>query len=140
MNKITVVLIVFLYPVFASIYYYLPPLTSIAAIFAIRGYEKKDRFMLYVALIYLFNLEINFSLPMFVTVIALGLYYYLILPRLRFYTGCVNCLRVLTILLYNGVLLGLVVSYEYLFHDEAIVISMKLLYNILFEFAFLVLL
>ena len=138
MNKIFVVFVVFFYPVLAGLYYYVPPLTSIAAILAIRGHEKKDRFMLYTALLYLFNIEVNFSLPMFVTVIALGLYYYVILPRLRFYTGCINCLRVLTIVLYNMLLVALVVSYEYLFHDEAITVSWKLLYNIIFEFAFLV--
>ncbi len=133
MNKFLAVLTVFLYPIFSTIYYYLPPFTSIAAILAIRGHEKKNRFMLYMALAYMLNIEINYSLPMFSTLVTLALYYWVILPRMRFYTVCRNCLRFLTVIIYNLMLIGVLFAYDYLFFTDSAHLDLKIIYNIVFE-------
>ncbi|MGM0623268.1 MAG: hypothetical protein ACQESH_04525 [Campylobacterota bacterium] len=133
MNRFFSVLFIFFYPIFASYYYYLPPLTAIAAIFAIRGYEKQNRFMLYCALIYLFNVEVNFSLPMFSTIAVALFYYVVILPKLRFYTTCTNCLRFFSVIIYNILLVVTLLAYDYLFYTESVFLNLKLLYNLMFE-------
>lgn len=134
MNRFVTVLFVFFYPIFSSYYFYLPPFIAIAAILAIRGHEKKNRFMLYSSLIYLFNIEVNFSLPLFSTFIVLAFYYFVLLPKLRFYTTCKNCLRLLTVLMYNLLLIIFLVGFDYLFFTQSIVLDLKLIYNLMFEF------
>lgn len=133
MNRFLAVLFVFFYPLFSSYYFYLPPLIAIAAILVIRGYEKDDKFLLYCSLIYLFNIEVNFSLPFFSTLFVLIFYYFAILPKLRFYTTCKICLRLLTVIVYNLLLIGFLLAYDYLFYTDAMILDLKLIYNIMFE-------
>lgn len=133
MSRFFVVLFIFFYPIVASYYYYIPPFIAIAAIFAIRGYEKQNRFMLICALVYLFNVEVNFSLPLFSTIIVLALYLFVVLPKLRFFTTCTLCLRLITVVVYNLLLVGFLLSCDYLFFDYTLVLDLKLLYNIMFE-------
>ena len=133
MSRFFVVLFIFFYPILASYYYYIPPLIAIAAILAIRGYEKDDKFMLMSALIYLFNVEVNFSLPMFSTIAVLAFYFFMLLPKLRFYTTCTICLRLLTVIVYNLLLILFLISYDYLFYTYSLGLDLKLLYNIMFE-------
>lgn len=133
MSRFIGVLFVFFYPIFASYYYYLPPFTAIAAILAIRGYEKQNKFLLYASLAYLFNIEINFSIPLFSTFIVLVFYYFIVLPKLRYYTTCKICLRLLTVAVYNLMLVAFLLSYDYLFFTNSIAMDLKLVYNIMFE-------
>lgn len=133
MSRFFVVIFVFFYPILSSYYYYIPPFIAIAAIFAIRGHEKQNRFMLYMSLIYLFNVEVNFSLPMFSTIVVLLFYFYFILPKLRFYTTCTICLRFLTVIFYNIFLVAFLLIYDYLFFTHTLFLDLKLLYNITFE-------
>jgi len=133
MSRFFVVLFIFFYPIIASYYYYIPPLIAIAAILAIEGYEKENRFMLVASLVYLFNIEVNFSLPLFSTFIVLCFYFFVILPKLRFFTTCAICLRLITVVVYNLLLIGFLISYDYLFFEYTLALDLKLLYNLLFE-------
>jgi len=130
---IFVILFVIFYPMFISIYVFLPLFIGIAGYVFIRGVESGKMFYIVLSLLYLLNLDVNLSLPFFLDLIAILFVYALIYPKFRHFRTCKVCGPFLTVLMIDLVYLGTVLLYDFVFQTENIVLDDILFYPLIFD-------
>ena len=70
---------IFVYPMLISIYVFLPLLIGAMGYMLVQGLEREKTSFILLAIVYMVNLEVNLSLPIFLAVISSLLFYVLIL-------------------------------------------------------------
>lgn len=135
-----IVLFVAFYPMFISIYVFLPLLIGIMGYLLIEGIEKGKIAYILIASLYYINLEVNLSLPFFLTFISALLVYVLFYSYLRHFRRCVICARMLKVLLLDGFYLGFLLFYDFLFEDTSVILDSILLYSLIVDLLIVVIL
>ena len=130
---LSVLLFIIFYPMLISIYVFLPLLIGVMGYILIQGIEKGKISYIFVAILYLVNLEVNLSLPFFLTIISSLLMYVLFYQSLTHFRECVICRPVLSVLLIDAVYLGSLLSYDFIFQTNSIVLDNILLYSLIID-------
>jgi hypothetical protein len=132
---ITMLALIFilLYPMLVSIYVFLPLLIGIMGYALLRGIEKGNFLYIMISILYFINLEVNLSLPYFLTIIATLLVYMMIYPYFSRLKRCNICRPILSVIILNGFYLGLLLSYDFLFQTHSIVLDDLLLYSLIVD-------
>lgn len=130
---------VIFYPMLISIYVFLPLLVGVMGYVLLVGIETNRLSYLIIPLVYFINLEVNLSLPYFLTIIAALLVYVLIFRHLDLFRKCVICRPILSVILMDLIYLGLLVSYDYIFGTSSIVLDNILLYSLIVDLLVVVL-
>ena len=125
-----VLLFILLYPMLISIYVTLPLFIGYAGWQVLRGLEGAGWRYLLLPTLYLFNLEINLSLPLFLTLAAVLVYYLFLYPTVLFLKRCSVCVAILSVVMIDLVYLGLIVIYDFIFSAGSIEINLLLLYSL----------
>ncbi len=128
-----VLLFIVFYPMLISIYVFLPLLIGIMGYILIRGIEKGKTHYIFIAIIYFINLEVNLSLPFFLIFISTLLVYVLFYHSLIHFNKCKICRPLLSVLLIDAVYLGLLLSYDFIFQSNSIVLDTILLYSLIVD-------
>ena len=137
---LSLLLFIVFYPMLISIYVFLPLLIGVMGYVLIQGIEKgKIRYIL-VAIIYFINLEVNLSLPFFLIFISSLLVYVLFYHSLLYFRKCRICRPVLSVLLIDAVYLGSLLSYDFIFQTNSIVLDNILLYSLIVDLLIVVIL
>ena len=128
------------YPMFISIYVFLPLLIGVMGYILIQGIEKGKTRYIFIAIIYFANLDINLSLPFFLISISSLLVYVLFYHSLLHFRKCVICRPILTVLLIDAVYLGSLLSYDFIFQTNSVVLDNILLYSLIIDLLIVVIL
>ncbi len=137
---LSVLLFIVFYPMFISIYVFLPLLIGVMGYVFIQGIEKGKTRYIFVAIIYFINLEVNLSLPFFLIFISSLLVYVLFYHSLLYFRKCRICRPVLSVLLIDAVYLGSLLSYDFIFQTNSIVLDNILLYSLIVDLLIVVIL
>ena len=130
---------VIFYPMLISIYVFLPLLVGVMGYVLLLGIETNRFSYLMIPLVYFINLEVNLSLPYFLTIIAALLVYVLVFRHLDMFRKCNICRPILSVILMDLIYLGLLVSYDYIFGTSSIVLDNILLYSLIVDLLVVVL-
>ncbi len=129
---ITILFIVF-YPMLISIYVFLPLFIGIMGYTFIKGVDENNIFYILLSLIYFINLEVNLSLPFFLTIITSLIVYVLFYHYLNYFRKCVICRPILSVLLIDGLYLIFLLAYDFIFQTHTIVLDNILLYSLIVD-------
>jgi len=124
---------ILLYPVIASIYAFSPPLLGIAAFILIDALEKEDYEHILMALIYMLNIDVNFSMPMFLSIFSMLLIYTIVYPKLTPIHKCRICVGVIVVIVFNLLYLEMVLLYSYIFKEEIFEMGALLIAYFIFD-------
>jgi len=135
-----VIFFILFYPMLISIYVFLPLLIGVMGYILIQGIEQKKTSYISMAVIYFINLEVNLSLPFFLTIISSLLVYLLFYHYLIYFRKCRICTPILSVILIDVVYLGFLLSYDFIFQTTTIVLDNILLYSLIVDFLIVVIL
>ena len=127
------------YPMLISIYVFLPLLIGVMGYLFMRGVEGNKLSYIFVSLVYFINLEVNLSLPFFLMLIASMLVYVLFFRHLNYFRKCAICRPLLSVILVDFVYLGLLLSYDFIFQTNSIVVDNILAYSLVIDLLVVVL-
>ena len=137
---IVVVLFILFYPMLISIYVFLPLFIGAMSYILVIGLDKEKSLSLPIALIYLINLEVNLSLPLFLTIISSFIFYVTLYPSLRHFRKCKICKPLLSVVILDFFYLGALFMFDFIFQTQSIVLDSILLYSLVVDMLIVVLL
>jgi hypothetical protein len=142
-NKVIiwVLLIAFIsfYPMLISIYVFLPLLVGVMGYLFMRGIETNKISYVLVALVYFMNLEANLALPFFLTTITTLFVYAVFYRHLNYFRKCTYCRPILSVILIDFIYLGTLLSYDFVFQTNSIVLDNILIYSLVVDLLVVVL-
>jgi len=128
-----VLLFILFYPMFISIYVFLPLFIGIMGYLLILGIERGKLSYVVVALLYLLNLDINLSLPFFLVSITVLFVYIFFYPHFVHFRKCNVCTPFLTVLMIDLLYLAFLLAYDFVFQTENIILDDILLYPLVVD-------
>jgi hypothetical protein len=128
------------YPMLISIYVFLPLFIGAMSYVLIEGLEKRKTGYLFVAIVFLMNLEVNLSLPLFLTIISSFIFYVLLYPSLKHFRHCYVCKRLISVVLLDILYLGALFFFDFVFETQSIVLDSILLYSLVVDMLIVMLL
>jgi len=137
---IAVIFFILFYPMLISIYVFLPLFIGAMSYILVIGLDKEKSLSLPIAIIYLINLEVNLSLPLFLTIISSFLFYVTIYPSLRHFRKCKICKPLLAVVILDFFYLGALFMFDFIFQTQSIVLDNILLYSLVVDMLIVVLL
>jgi len=139
---ITMLALIFIlfYPMLISIYVFLPLLIGVMGYALLRGIEKGNLFYIIISILYFINLEVNLSLPYFLTIISILVVYVLVYPYFMHFKRCNVCRPLLSVLFVDGIYLGALLFYDFIFQTHSIVLDNLLLYSLIVDLLLVVIL
>jgi len=137
---ISVIAFVIFYPMLISIYVFLPLMIGAISYILIRGLEKNSMLTIFVAAFYLINLEVNLSLPLFLTLISSFLFYVLLYHSLLHFRRCKICKQLLSVVILDFMYLGALFAFDFIFQTQSIFLDSILVYSLVVDMLIVVLL
>lgn len=135
-----VVFFILFYPMLISIYVFLPLFIGAASYLLVEGLEKQKPRFIFFAAVYLVNLEVNLSLPLFLTIISSFIFYITVYPYLRHFRRCNFCKALLSVIILDLFYLGALFAFDFVFQTQSIVLDTILLYSLVVDMLVVVLL
>jgi hypothetical protein len=124
---------VLFYPMLISVYVTLPLFIGFAGYLLLRGLEGEGWRYIFLPMLYLFNLEINLSLPIFLSLVAVLIYYLALYPSVLFLKRCPVCVAILSVLLIDLIYGGLIMIFDFIFATSSVTINTQLLYSLIMD-------
>jgi hypothetical protein len=128
------------YPMLISIYVFLPLFIGAMSYLLIEGLDRPKPLYTLLALLYMINLEVNLSLPLFLIVITTLLFYVIVYPYLKHFRKCRVCRPLLSVILLDLIYLGALFAYDFIFQTQTIVLDSILLYSLIVDMLVVVIL
>lgn len=125
--------VVIIYPMLLSIYVTLPLFIGFAGLIFILGLKKHNNYYILFSFIYMLNLEINLSLPLFLLPIAVLLFYIFVSKKLLFLKLCQVCIYIITVVSINIIYFLLVAGYDFIEFQNSINYDNLILFSILYD-------
>ena len=129
-----------LYPILISMYVFLPLFIGLAGYMVIWGIDGHGVRYIWFPLLYLLNLEANLSLPMFLSLLAILLFYLTLYEKIRYFKRCSVCVGLLSVVAIDIYYFALILGYDFMFETTSIFIDSLLVYSLVFDLIFVVLL
>ena len=126
-----VVFFVVFYPMLISIYVFLPLMIGLMGYVLIVGIDRSKMSYVVVGLVYLINLEVNLSLPLFLTILTAVLYYITIYPHLHVFKKCKVCIPLLSVMFIDLIYFIMLLGFDMIFGESSIVIDQLLFYSLI---------
>jgi hypothetical protein len=128
-----VISFVVFYPMLISIYVFIPLMIGFMGYIMIKGINERKILYILTSFVYIINLELNLSLPIFLILISI-LLVYVILYNLGFFDiKCGVCKALLSVLFIDFLYLALLMGYDFFFQIESIVVDELLFYSLLVD-------
>ena len=121
------------YPMLISIYVFLPLLIGFMGYVFILGIDRPRPSYILISMIYLVNLEVNLSLPLFLSLLTIILFYLLIYPSFQIFRKCRICVPLLSVIIIDLLYLLLLLGYDFVFNESSIVVDHLLLYSLVVD-------
>lgn len=133
-------LFIFIYPMLISIYVFLPLLIGAMGYILVLGLERGKSSFILIAIVYMINLEVNLSLPIFLIAISTLSFYVLVYPSLKHFRRCKICRPLLSVLFLDLIYMGCLFSFDFIFQTQTIVLDKILLYSLIVDMLIVVIL
>ncbi len=130
---ILIAVFVAFYPMLISIYVFLPLFIGVMGYIFILGVDRGKISYILVSFLYLFNIDLNLSLPFFLVSIAIVSVYLFFYPYVKHFRKCTPCSALLTVLMIDVVYLGILLAYDFVFQTESVVLDDILLYPLIVD-------
>ncbi len=119
------------YPILISVHNFLPFFFGTAGYALVVGIHKRNTPLISISTLYLVNLEINLSLPLFCSIIAVLIFAMFVLPKLKALTNCKECVFIASIVLLYVIYYMVLVIDDFIFStaNHNIDFSWLLLYS-----------
>ncbi len=130
----------FFYPMLISIYVFLPLLVGAVGYMLVQGLERDSTSFILISIIYMLNLEVNLSLPIFLIIISTLLFYVTLYPYLQHFRKCKICKPLMSVLLLDIMYLCCLFFYDFIFQTQSIVLDDILLYSLIVDMLVVVIL
>lgn len=130
---VAAMLFIIFYPMLISIYVFLPLFIGTMGYLLMKGISENRIFYVLFALLYFTNLEVNLSLPFFLTTITSLIVYVFFYHHLDYFRKCVICRPILSVLLIDGLYLLSLLAYDFVFQTQTIVLDNILLYSLIVD-------
>ena len=137
---IAIVFFILFYPMLISIYVFLPLFIGAMSYIIIQGLEKDKSIFLLIAVVYLLNLEVNLTLPLFLTIIVSFIFYVTVYPSLKYFRRCKICKPLISVVILDFFYLGSLFIFDFVFQTQSIVLDNILLYSLVVDMLVVVLL
>lgn len=137
---LSILFFIVFYPMLISIYVFLPLLIGVMGYVMILGIEKGKLHYVLFSIVYFINLEVNLSLPLFLTIISSLLMYTMFYHNLVHFRRCQVCKAILSVLLLDTIYLGCILSYDFIFQTSSVVLDTILLYSLIVDLLVVVIL
>jgi len=131
---------IFFYPMLISIYVFLPLLVGAIGYMLVQGLEKGRTPFIFLGAVYMINLEVNLSLPLFLIIISTLLFYVIFYPYFKHFRKCRICRPLLSVVILDMVYLGCLFTYDFIFQTQSIVLDEILLYSLIVDMLVVVIL
>lgn len=128
------------YPMLISIYVFFPLFIGASSYLLIEGLEKKQSKYIVFSSVYLINLEVNLSLPLFLTMITSFIFYLTVYPSLRHFRRCKLCKAIISVIVLDISYLGALLGFDFIYQTNSIVLDMILPYSFVVDILIVVLL
>lgn len=128
------------YPMLISIYVFLPLLIGVMSYVLVKGIEKGNLAAIVMAIVYMVNLEVNLSLPLFFILIVTLLFYVMIFPYFRHFRKCIVCKPLLSVIFLDLGYLGSLFAFDFIFQTQSIFLDTILLYSLIVDMLIVVIL
>lgn len=125
--KTLLILFVLIYPLFVSMYTMLPPLIGLVGYVLIISIEKETAYAL-APLFYLFNLDLNLSLPLLLSTFIIMMIYFFIYIPLKRLVRCKVCLLFAIIIIIDLFYYISLFLYDFMFNTTTVLADMLLIY------------
>lgn len=125
--------IVITYPMILSIYVTLPLFIGFAGLMFILGLQSHNNFYMLFSFIYMLNLEINLSLPLFLLPIAAVLFHIFFSKKLLFLKVCKVCIYIITVISINIIYFLLLAGYDFVEFQDSINYDNLILFSMLYD-------
>jgi hypothetical protein len=116
-----------------SIYVFLPLFIGTMGYLLMKGIDGNKIFYILLPLLYFINIEVNLSLPFFLTTIVSLIIYVFLYPHLNCFRKCVICRPILSVILIDGLYLLSLLAYDFIFQTQTIVLDNILLYSLIVD-------
>ena len=131
-QKVLLILFILFYPFLVSMYPMLPPFIGLAGYIIIYNLDKNPIYALS-GFFYLLNLELNSSLPLFLSAFMIMMIYIFLYSNLKLLIRCRVCLLfALMILIDFSYYMGLFL-YDFVFNTSSVVGDILLVYYIVID-------
>ena len=137
---IFVLFFILFYPMLISIYVFLPLFIGAMSYILLQGLEKKKPSYILIAIIFLLNLEINLSLPLFLSIITSLIFYVTLYSSLLHFRHCKLCKPLFSVLVLDFLYLGALFAFDFIFHLDSVTLDSILLYSLVVDLLVVVLL
>jgi hypothetical protein len=137
---IGVLLFVIFYPMLISIYVFLPLFIGSMSYILILGIEKEKTSYIIFSSLYLINLEVNLSLPLFLTIISSFIFYVTLFLYLQHFRQCKLCKPLISVVILDLFYLGALFAFDFIFQVQSIELDIILLYTLIVDMLIVVLL
>ena len=124
---------VIVYPMLISIYVTMPLFIGFAGLMLVTSIEKDRYWHIILVLLYMINLEINLSLPLFLIPISVVIFILLIKPRLSFLKLCPMCIKVVTVVAINIIYFILLYGYDFAHGQSSVNYDSFLLFSLIYD-------
>lgn len=125
--------IVIVYPMLISMYVTLPLFVGFAGLMLVIGAEEDRYIYILFSLMYMINLEVNLSLPIFLLPIAVSIFYIFIKDRLSFLKLCNICIFISTVILINLIYFFLLFVYDSITGQSSVNYDSFILFSIIYD-------
>jgi len=126
-------LTVIFYPMLVSMYVTLPLFVGFAGLMFIIGIDEDRYLYILFSLIYMFNMELNLSLPLLLMTISTIIFYIFIKPKLQFIKICKRCVYIVTVLSINLIYFLLLSGYDFINSQSSINYDSLIIYSLVYD-------
>jgi hypothetical protein len=137
---VAIALFVAFYPMLISIYVFLPLFIGAMSYMFVVGLDKERTAYIVISILFMMNIELNLSLPIFLIIISTLIFYVFIYPSLIHFRSCKMCRPILSVLLLDLLYMGFLFSYDFIFETQSIVLDKILLYSLVVDMLIVVIL
>ena len=127
---IFVVLFIIFYPMLISIYVFIPLMIGFMSYILLLGIEQMRIPYIVISLVYLINLEVNLSLPLFLTTAVTILFYLTLYPKLDLLKKCKVCVPLLSVIFIDLLYVIFLLGYDFIFGEISVVLDKLLIYSL----------
>ncbi len=135
-----ILLFIIFYPMLISIYVFLPLLIGVMGYVMILGIEQSKLHYVLISIVYFINLEVNLSLPLFLTLLSSLLMYVLFYHNLMYFKRCQVCKAILSVFLLDIIYLACILAYDFIFQTSSVALDTILLYSLIVDLLVVVIL
>jgi hypothetical protein len=130
---IMLILLALLYPILISIYVVLPSFIGLAGYWMISGIRDDNLMPIFISSLYLINLDINTSVPIFSGIISVLLCYLFILPRFRIIANCKICTGIIIVISIYIIYFVVAYIFDFAFELDIVHVSLLILISIIID-------